>query len=75
MMHTSHELQVVLIEAIEAWLDGERIDPCGYPRTYKAAIIAQNLIGWHSFLQGYWSSHLIQLQDAHLKSIKSIPTQ
>jgi hypothetical protein len=66
-LHTPHELQVVLIEALEAWLDGERIDPRGYPSIYRAALTAQNMIGWHSFLRGYWSSHWITLQDAHLK--------
>jgi hypothetical protein len=44
-LHTPHELQVVFLEAIEAWLDGERIDPRGYPRIYRAALTAQNLIG------------------------------
>jgi hypothetical protein len=55
------------MKAIEAWLDGERINPRGYPRIYHTALIAQNLIGWHSFLRGYWSTYWIQLQDAHLK--------
>jgi hypothetical protein len=68
-LHTPHDLQVVLIETIEAWLDGERIDPRGYPRIYQAAITAQNLIGWHSFLRGYWSSHWVTIQDAHLKRV------
>lgn len=66
-LSTPYDLQVVFMDAIEAWLDGERIDPRGYPRVYRAALIAQNLIGWHSFLQGYWSTYWIQLQDAHLK--------
>jgi hypothetical protein len=55
------------MEAVEAWLDGEHIDPRGYPRVYRAALTAQNLIGWHSFLRGYWSTYWIQLHDAHLK--------
>jgi hypothetical protein len=68
-LHTPLELQVVLTEALKAWLDGERIDPRGYPRIYRTALTAQNLIGWHSFLRGYRSSHWIALQDAHLKRI------
>jgi hypothetical protein len=56
-LHAAHDLQVVLTNALEeAWLDGENIDPRGYPRKYQAALTAQNLIGWHFFLQGYWSS-------------------
>jgi hypothetical protein len=70
-LHAAHELQVVLTDALEAWLDGENIDPRGYPRKYQAALTAQNLIGWHSFLQGYWSSQWISLQEANLKQTKN----
>jgi hypothetical protein len=59
---------VVILEAIDAWLDGEAIDPLGYPRRCRRAIAALNRIGWHTFLQGYWTPEWSLLQDAHLKS-------
>jgi hypothetical protein len=68
--HTQFELLVVLLECIDAWLDGEAIDPTGYPRICRRAITAQNNIGWHAFLQGYWTTAWSQLQDAHLKQTK-----
>jgi hypothetical protein len=52
-LHTSQELTTVLVDVIEAWLDGEKINPCNYPRHYRSAIRAQEHIGWHEFLQGY----------------------
>jgi hypothetical protein len=64
--HTHFEVMVVLLDAIDAWLDGEAIDPCGYPKSCRPAIVAQNRIGWHAFLQGYWATEWSLLQDAHL---------
>jgi hypothetical protein len=43
---------VIILKAIDAWLDGEAIDPLRYPRRWRRAITAQNRIGWHAFLQG-----------------------
>jgi hypothetical protein len=31
-LHAAHDLQVVLTDALEVWLDGENIDHRGYPR-------------------------------------------
>jgi hypothetical protein len=58
---------VVLIECVDAWLDGEAIDPAGYPKHCQSAIAAQNKIGWPAFLRGYWTTQWSALQDAHLK--------
>jgi hypothetical protein len=69
-LHTSHELTTVLIDIVEVWLEGEQIHPCNYPRIYRTAILAQQQIGWHAFLQGYWSTKWEYLQDAHLRHIK-----
>jgi hypothetical protein len=63
---THFEVMVVLLDAIDAWLDGEAIDPCGYPKSCRQAIITQNRIGWLAFLQGYWATEWPLLQDAHL---------
>jgi hypothetical protein len=60
----------VILEAIEAWLDGAAINPLGYPRRCRRAITTQNRIGSHAFLQGYWTPEWSLLQDAHLKSTK-----
>jgi hypothetical protein len=68
---TQYEVMVVLLECIEAWLVGDIIDPAGYPRICQRAITAQNIIGWHAFLQGYWTTEWSLLQDAHLKKSKS----
>jgi hypothetical protein len=57
---------VILLDAIDAWLDGKAIDPCGYPKSCRQAIITQNRIGWLAFLQGYWATEWSLLQDAHL---------
>jgi hypothetical protein len=35
-LHTSHELTTIMIDVVEAWLDGEQINPCNYPRHYRA---------------------------------------
>jgi hypothetical protein len=51
--HIQFELMVVLLQCIDAWLDGEAIDLTGYPRYCQSTIKAQNRIGWHAFLQGY----------------------
>jgi hypothetical protein len=67
---TNLEVMIVILEAIEAWLDGAAINPLGYPRRCRRAITAQNRIGWHTFLQGYWTPEWSLLQDAHLKSTK-----
>jgi hypothetical protein len=69
-LHTSHELTTVLVDVVEVWLEGEQIHPCNYPRIYRTAILAQQQIGWHAFLQGYWSTKWEHLQDAHLRHIK-----
>jgi hypothetical protein len=74
-LHAAHDLQVVLADALEAWLDGENIDPRGYPHKYQAALTAQNLIGSHSFLQGYSSSQWISLQEAKLKTYQELLLQ
>jgi hypothetical protein len=60
-LHATHELQVVPTDALEAWLDGENIDPRGYPRKYQATLTEQNLIDWHSFLQGYCSMRTVHV--------------
>jgi hypothetical protein len=69
-LHTSHELTTVLLDVVEIWLEGEQIHPSNYPRLYRTAILAQQHIGWHAFLQGYWSTQWEYLQDAHLRHIK-----
>jgi hypothetical protein len=68
-LHTSHELLAVLVDVVEVWLDGEQLHPCNYPRLYRSAITEQQQIGWHAFLQGYWSTQWEKLQDAHLRRI------
>jgi hypothetical protein len=65
--HTKLELMTVLLECTEAWLTGEAINPADYPRYCQRAIQAQTRIGWHAFLQGYWTTEWALLQDAHLK--------
>jgi hypothetical protein len=65
---TQFEMLVVLLDCIGAWLDGDAIDPVEYPRLCCRAIIAQNRIGWHAFLPGYWTPEWSSLQDAHLKA-------
>jgi hypothetical protein len=42
---TNFEVMVVLLEATDAWLNGEAIDPCGYPKSCRQAIAAQTRIG------------------------------
>jgi hypothetical protein len=68
--HTQFELMVVLLECIDDWLDGEAIDPAGYPQYCQSAVKAQNHSGWHAFLQGYWTTQWSLLKDAHLKQTK-----
>jgi hypothetical protein len=69
-LQTSHELLTVLVDVVEVWLDGEQINPCNYPRLYRSAITEQQQIGWHAFLQGYWSTQWEKLQDPHLRRIE-----
>jgi hypothetical protein len=66
-LHTRPHLQMILLSAMEAWLNDNPPDFSTYPSVYSNLIYQQTQIGWRQLFNGRISTKWSRLQDEYLQ--------